>query len=72
MKIIVDVIQARHSLGVIHHDLKPGNFLLINTDEDFLLKAIDFRRIDIDPNESFRGVCNSFRCGKQETEYENS
>ncbi|KAL1541206.1 Calcium-dependent protein kinase 5 [Salvia divinorum] len=41
-KIIVGVVEACHSLGVMHRDLKPENFLLVNKDDDFSRKAIDF------------------------------
>ena len=39
---IVGVVEACHSLGVMHRDLKPENFLLVNEEEDSLLKTIDF------------------------------
>ncbi|KAK7300030.1 hypothetical protein RJT34_10861 [Clitoria ternatea] len=41
-KIVVGVVEASHLLGVIHRDLKPENYLLINKDDDFSPKAIDF------------------------------
>ena len=41
-KIIVGVVESCHSLGVMHQDLKPENFLLVDKDNDFSLKAIDF------------------------------
>ncbi|OIS97830.1 PREDICTED: calcium-dependent protein kinase 26-like [Nicotiana attenuata] len=39
---IVSVIEACHSLGVLHLDLKPENFLFVNEEEDSPLKIIDF------------------------------
>ncbi|KAF5796662.1 putative protein kinase CAMK-CDPK family [Helianthus annuus] len=39
---IVGVMETCHSLGVMHRDLKPENFLLVDKDEDALLKTIDF------------------------------
>ncbi|MFS7990853.1 putative calcium-dependent protein kinase 5 CAMK-CDPK family [Helianthus anomalus] len=35
-------METCHSLGVMHRDLKPENFLLVDKDEDALLKTIDF------------------------------
>ncbi|GAB2283157.1 hypothetical protein Dimus_017686, partial [Dionaea muscipula] len=34
--------QTCHSLGVMHRHLKSENLLLVNKDDDFPLKAIDF------------------------------
>ncbi|MFS8016338.1 putative protein kinase CAMK-CDPK family [Helianthus anomalus] len=60
IKIIVDVVQACHSLGVIHRDLKPENFLLINKDDDFSLKAIDFGlSVFFKPGQIFTDVVGS-------------
>nr|GEW12968.1 calcium-dependent protein kinase 26-like [Tanacetum cinerariifolium] len=39
---IAGVIEACHSLGVMHCDLKPENFLFVDDDEDSPLKTIDF------------------------------
>jgi calcium-dependent protein kinase len=39
---IVEVIQLCHRHDVIHHDLKPENFLFANKKENSPLKAIDF------------------------------
>jgi calcium-dependent protein kinase len=41
-RVIVQVVQTCHSLGVMHRDLKPENFLLANKKEDAALKATDF------------------------------
>ncbi|XP_062217247.1 calcium-dependent protein kinase 13-like [Phragmites australis] len=41
-RIIVRVVEACHSLGVMHWDLKPENFLLANKDDELSLKATDF------------------------------
>ncbi|KAL3752196.1 hypothetical protein ACJRO7_012930 [Eucalyptus globulus] len=42
LRTIVQIVHTCHSMGVIHRDLKPENFLLLNKDEDSLLKATDF------------------------------
>ncbi|CAI8598717.1 unnamed protein product [Vicia faba] len=42
IRTIVGVVEACHSLGVMHKDLKPENFLFVNQQEDSLLKTIDF------------------------------
>ncbi|XWS56098.1 hypothetical protein CRYUN_Cryun09bG0057200 [Craigia yunnanensis] len=39
---VVGVIEACHSMGVMHRDLMPENFLFVNEEEDSPLKAIDF------------------------------
>ncbi|KAK4481382.1 hypothetical protein RD792_012270 [Penstemon davidsonii] len=39
---IVNVVHVCHFMGVMHRDLKPENFLMVNNDEDSLLKATDF------------------------------
>ncbi|KAK4371743.1 hypothetical protein RND71_007127 [Anisodus tanguticus] len=39
---IVGVVEACHSLGVMHRYLKPENFLFVNEEEDSPLKTIDF------------------------------
>ncbi|KAK9019192.1 hypothetical protein V6N11_053720 [Hibiscus sabdariffa] len=42
IKIIVGIVKTCHSLGVMHRDLKPENLVLVNKNNDFSLKAIDF------------------------------
>lgn len=42
LRTIVQIVHSCHSMGVIHRDLKPKNFLLLNKDEDSPLKATDF------------------------------
>ncbi|KAJ0428563.1 putative calcium-dependent protein kinase 5 CAMK-CDPK family [Helianthus annuus] len=60
IKIIIDVVQACHSLGVMHRDLKPENFLLVNKDDDFSLKAIDFGlSVFFKPGQIFSDVVGS-------------
>ncbi|XVE98214.1 hypothetical protein REPUB_Repub03eG0086400 [Reevesia pubescens] len=39
---IVNVVHACHFMGVMHSDLKPGNFLLVSKDENSSIKATDF------------------------------
>ncbi|XP_042045900.1 calcium-dependent protein kinase 26-like isoform X2 [Salvia splendens] len=39
---IVGVLEACHSLGVMHRDVKPENFLFVNGAEDSAMKIIDF------------------------------
>lgn len=41
-RVIVEVVEACHSMGVMHRDLKPENFLFANQMEDSPLKTIDF------------------------------
>lgn len=41
-RIIVGVVEACHSLGVMHRHLKLENFLFVNQQEESPLKAIDF------------------------------
>jgi calcium-dependent protein kinase len=41
-KIIVEVVEACHSLGVMLRNLKPENFLLLDKYDDSSLKAVDF------------------------------
>ena len=41
-KVIVQVVERCHALGVVHRDLKPENFLLSSRDPDAQLMATDF------------------------------
>lgn len=41
-RLILNVVEACHSLGVMHRDLKLENFLFINHEEESPLKTIDF------------------------------
>ncbi|KAJ8430063.1 hypothetical protein Cgig2_020983 [Carnegiea gigantea] len=41
-RIIVGVLETCRLLEVMHRDLKLKNFLLVDKDDDFSLKAIDF------------------------------
>ncbi|KAF5473969.1 hypothetical protein F2P56_005915 [Juglans regia] len=57
---IVGVVEACHSLGVMHCDLKPENFLFVNEQEDSPLKAIDFGlSVFFKPGEVFSDVVGS-------------
>ncbi|PSS12130.1 Calcium-dependent protein kinase [Actinidia chinensis var. chinensis] len=59
-KIIIGVVEACHSLGVMHRDLKPDNFLLVNRDDDFSLKATDFGvSVFFKPGQVFTDVVGS-------------
>ena len=42
IRTIVGVVQGCHSLGVMHRDLNPENFLFASTAEEAPLKATDF------------------------------
>ncbi|KAM0022964.1 putative protein kinase CAMK-CDPK family [Helianthus debilis subsp. tardiflorus] len=41
-RVVVGVVEACHSLGVMHRDLKPEKFLFVNEDEESVLKTIHF------------------------------
>ncbi|KAK9987529.1 hypothetical protein SO802_027768 [Lithocarpus litseifolius] len=59
-KIILGVVKACHSLGVMHRDLKPENFSLVNKDDDFSLKAINFGlSVFFKPGQIFTDVVGS-------------
>lgn len=42
LRTIVQIVHTCHSIGVIHRDCKPENFLLLSKDENAPLKATDF------------------------------
>jgi calcium-dependent protein kinase len=42
MQIITGVVEACHKAGVMHLDLKPENILFQTSDEDAVIKCIDF------------------------------
>lgn len=52
---MASALLLAHHLGVIHRDLKPANIMLIEQDEEYLVKVLDFgtakllQRIDDDP-----------------------
>ncbi|KAL8138352.1 hypothetical protein V2J09_004353 [Rumex salicifolius] len=59
-RVIVNVVVACHSLGVMHRDLKPENFLFVNHEEDALLKTIDFGlSMFFKPGETYSDVVGS-------------
>nr|XP_017251361.1 PREDICTED: calcium-dependent protein kinase 20-like isoform X2 [Daucus carota subsp. sativus] len=59
-RVIVNVVEACHSLGVLHRDLKPENFLFVNEEEEAPLKTIDFGlSVFFKPGEMFTDVVGS-------------
>ncbi|GJP42568.1 hypothetical protein CLOM_g2119 [Closterium sp. NIES-68] len=42
MRVVVEVVRACHALGIVHRDVKLGNFLLSDQTDRATLKAIDF------------------------------
>ncbi|XP_057515881.1 calcium-dependent protein kinase 1-like [Amaranthus tricolor] len=59
-RIIADVVETCHSLGVMHRDLKPENFLFESHHENSPLKTIDFGlSIFFKPGEKFTDVVGS-------------
>ena len=42
LKSIANALQTCHSMGVIHRDVKPENFLFSSEVENTMLKAIGF------------------------------
>ena len=60
MRTIVQIIHTLHSMGVIHRDLKPENFLLLNKDENSILKATDFGlSVFFKQGETFKDIVGS-------------
>ncbi|KAL9444474.1 hypothetical protein AB3S75_017629 [Citrus x aurantiifolia] len=41
-RVIMNVVNVCHSMGVMHRDLKPENFLFTTGDENAVVKATDF------------------------------
>ncbi|KAK7258660.1 hypothetical protein RIF29_24242 [Crotalaria pallida] len=39
---IIVVVSCCHLQGVVHRDLKPGNFLFVSKEENVAMKVIDF------------------------------
>ncbi|XP_039011839.1 calcium-dependent protein kinase 3-like [Hibiscus syriacus] len=57
---ILMVVHNCHSMGVIHMDLKPENFLFLNKDEDSPLKATDFGlSVFFKPGDVFKSLVGS-------------
>lgn len=42
IKMIVGAVEACHSAGVMHRDVKPENLLFVTTEDDAKLNLIDF------------------------------
>ena len=42
MRSVLQTLAQCHSHRILHRDIKPGNFLLLNEDENSPLKAVDF------------------------------
>jgi calcium-dependent protein kinase len=42
MRAVLRTLAQCHSHRLLHRDIKPGNFMLLNEDEHSPLKAIDF------------------------------
>ncbi|CAI7921354.1 unnamed protein product [Closterium sp. NIES-53] len=42
MRVVLEVVRACHALGIVHRDVKLGNFLLSDQSDHATLKAIDF------------------------------
>lgn len=39
---MLDALSAAHTVGIIHRDLKPDNLFLVEDDDSFLVKLLDF------------------------------
>ncbi|KAF7833586.1 calcium-dependent protein kinase 17 [Senna tora] len=42
VRTMVQIVHTCHSMGVIHKDLKPENFIFLNKDENSPIKVTDF------------------------------
>jgi calcium-dependent protein kinase len=57
---MVKVVHTCHSMGVIHRDLQPENFLFLSKDEDSPLKATDFGlSVFYKPGDVFKDIVGS-------------
>ncbi|KAF6147891.1 hypothetical protein GIB67_014471 [Kingdonia uniflora] len=60
IKIIVEVVEYCHSLGVIHRDIRPENFLFSSANEEAPLKATGFSfSAFYKPGETFSNIVES-------------
>ena len=42
MRAVLRTLAQCHAAGILHRDVKPGNFMLLSTDERAPIKAVDF------------------------------
>lgn len=42
MRAVLRTLAQCHALGILHRDVKPGNFMLLNAGDDSVVKAVDF------------------------------